>query len=461
MTNDIDKLDAIGQAELVANGQVSALELVDAAIVRIEAIEPRLHALASHDFDAARRRAQGELTGPFAGVPFLVKDLLPYPGQRLTFGSRLFSSQVAENGSAYTDRLDGAGLITLGKSTTSELGLLGSTEALVFEKTVNPWMAGKSAMGSSGGAAAAVAAGLVPVAHASDGGGSIRLPASACGLFGFKPGRGRLVDNGLPDAAGLIIEHCVSRSVRDSAQMLAITEAESDHPVGFVREPSRRRLRIAVYDRTAFGRAPDPSVTRALERTVALCRELGHECVPADPPALDGPAASEAFFTLGGAAVAQLAKMVQPMLGRDPGEDELEPFTLSLLHWFRSLPEGATRRAIQSAHEQGQRLASYLESCDVALCPTMPIEPPDLGTFSPSGDRETLLERTNVLAGYTAVHNMAGVPAMSVPLFVSDSGLPIGSQFAARTGAEATLLALAYELEEAAPWQHLLPRSMT
>ncbi|HVK67966.1 MAG TPA: amidase family protein [Polyangium sp.] len=458
MSQDLWELDAVGQAALVQSGEVSALELVDAAIARIEKLEPVVHAMASVDFDAAREKARSRPTGLLGGVPFLLKDLLAYPGHKLTMGSRLFRDHVAPAGSPYTERFDAAGLVTLGKTTTSEFGLLGSTETLLAGITRNPWDLAKSATGSSGGAAAAVASGMVPMAHASDGGGSIRIPASACGLFGFKPGRRRCVSTGYVDAFELLIEHCVSRSVRDSALLLSLTEDPGAKPaVGYVDRPLDRSLRIGVYTTTLLGRAPDPDVMRSLLQTMRLCADLGHEVVDAPPPPVEGAPLSDAFFTLAGSGIHDLARTLESMLGRPVGEDDLEPFTLALIHHVRSLPEGARARAEAAFAHASARMLSYMESYDVLLCPTLPVAPYDLGTLAPGLDRELLLRRTEVLAGYTPIYNITGVPAMSVPLGSSESGLPLGSHFAAKLGQEATLLGLAYQLEEAAPWRHRWP----
>ncbi|MDI1449089.1 amidase family protein [Polyangium sp. 6x1] len=458
MSQDLWELDAVGQAALVTSGEVSALDLVDAAIARIEKLEPVVHAIASVDFDAAREKARARPTGPLGGVPFLLKDVLAYPGHKLTMGSRLFRDYVAPAGSPYTERFDAAGLITLGKTTTSEFGLLGSTETLLAGITRNPWDLAKSATGSSGGAAAAVASGMVPMAHANDGGGSIRIPASACGLFGFKPGRGRCVSTGYVDPLGILIEHCVSRSVRDSALLLSLTEDPGAMPrVGYVDRPLDRKLRIGVYTTTLLGRAPDPEVMRSLAQTMRLCAELGHEVVEAPPPPVDGASLSEAFFTLEGCFMRDLARTLESMFGRPIGENDLEPYTLALIHHSRSLPEGAQARAQAAFAHASVRMLSYMESYDVLLCPTLPVAPYDLGTLAPELDRELLIRRTEVLAGYTPIHSMAGVPAMSVPLGSSESGLPLGSHFAAPLGQEATLLGLAYQLEEAAPWRHRFP----
>jgi amidase len=459
--NDLSQLDAVAQANLVARGEVSARELVEAAIRRIEALEPTIHAVASHDFEAARARAAQRPSGPLGGVPFLVKDLLPYPGQRCAMGSRLFSANMASQGSPYTERLDAAGLITLGKSTTSEFGLLGSTETRLEGVTRNPWNLESSATGSSGGAAAAVACGMVPLAHASDGGGSIRIPAAACGLFGFMPGRGRLVSSGMAMPFDLLREHCVSRSVRDSALLLSLTEERSGSagpPVGYVDRPLTRGLRIGFYTRTLMGEGPAPEVREALEKTIALCTALGHELIEAPLPDLNGPELSLAFFTIAGASMTGLASMMQGMLGRPVGADDIEPFTLALIEWYRGLPGGALERAMSSMENAGRRMRAYLEGYDVALCPTVPSAPFPIGTLSPELDRETLIRRTETLAGYTPIHNIAGVPAMSVPLFIAPAGWPIGSHFAARQGEEATLFGLAYQLEEAAPWRGRWPR---
>lgn len=455
--DDVLEQDAVGQAALVAAGKVSALELVDASIARIERFNPRLNVLASSAFEAARDKARTKLTGPFAGVPFLAKDLLAYPGQTHTLGSRMFAQQRAAAGSAFTQRFDAAGLITLGKTTTSEFGLLGSTESLLSGVTKNPWQPALSAMGSSGGSAAAVAAGLVPMAHASDGGGSIRIPSSACGLFGFKPGPGRSVAAMPDDMGGILIDHVVTRSVRDSALFLSLVEAEQPPggKIGYVRNASRAKLRIGFYAQTAPGAAPQPGVLNALLKSVALCRELGHEVTEIAAPQIDA-AGADAFFTLAGAGMDQLARMLEPMLGGPVGPAQLEPFTLALIARFRAQPEGALQRAQAAVERARQRVHALFERCDVVLCPTMPITPPRLGTLAPDLPCELLIERTKTVAGYTAIHTFAGVPAMSVPLALIDD-VPVGSHFAARAGGEHMLLELAYQLEAAAPWAQRKP----
>ncbi len=454
MKDELSDMDATGQAQLIADGALTPLELVDATIKRIERLDATVHALDSRDFDAARERARTQRAeGSFGGVPLLVKDLLSVPGQPCRMGSRLFAGNVAQEGSPFTARLAAAGFNVLGKTTTSELGLLGSTEALLSGTTRNPWDLTRSATGSSGGSAAAVASGMVPLAHASDGGGSIRISAAACGLFGLKPSRGRCVPAG-PDMHGLLIDFAVSRSVRDSARLLAVLEQQDGPlpPVGVVQGPNLQRLRIGVYHDTLMGESPVPAVHDALRKTVELCRALGHHVVDMASPPVSGAELSDTFFVLAGFTVDQLAAMMRPLLGRDVGEGELEPFTLELLAWFRALPAGRVPDALAVLAKAEVAMRQHLSAFDAVLCPTLPIEVPSLGYLSPQLPREVVLRRTESLAGYTCIHNMAGVPAMTVPLFRDPTGLPIGSHFAAPFGHEATLLALAFELEAAAPW---------
>jgi amidase len=450
------RLDGVAQAELVARGELSALDLLEACQRRFELINPLLSAVVSHDFEAARARVKRGLSGPFAGVPFLFKDLNAYPGLRCSFGSRVFARNVAAQGSPLSERVDGAGLVTFGKSASSEFGLLGSTETLLEGVTHNPWSLTLSAAGSSGGAAAAVASGIVPLAHASDGGGSIRVPASAAGLFGLKPSRGRHVAAGpRSDFDVLMSEGCISRSVRDSALFLSLIEDRENRelpPLGDVREPARRRLRIGYTETTLLGTTPDPEVQRALEASVALCAELGHELQVAPAPRVDGPALSRGFFNSAGHALAGMASGLAPLLGRPPGEEDFEPFTLALIAEARAAGADGLAQA-QAAFQAGTR--GYLDAIapfDVVLTPTLALPPWPLGWLSPLLARQELIARTEQAVCYTPIQTIAGCPAMSVPLYWTAAGVPIGSQFAAAPGREAVLLELAYELEAARPW---------
>lgn len=459
---DLAGTDAVQLAGLIAGGELDPVEAVTSCLERIERAEPHLGAFVCVDAERALERARGA-TGPLRGVPFAVKDAAAYPGMRWAMGSRLMAGNTAAEHSPYTRSLDDAGLVTVGKTATSELALLGSTETLLDGQTRNPWGEGLSAAGSSGGAAAAVAAGLLPVAHAADGGGSIRVPASVCGLFGFKPSNGRTRAT-MPDGsglAGLVVDHVVSRTVRDSALVLSVTERTDPgapyRSIGFVRHRGAHRLRIATWRPTLTGRAPEPEVDASLTDTMRLCAELGHDVEEIDPPAVDGAAVSQAFFTLAGQVVDQLAAMVAPMLGREPGADELEPFTLELLAWYRQLPPSTVESAWSDLDQAAGAYRRAFDAADVALTPTLPTLPWPLGHLAPTLGRAELIERTEAAVGYTPIHNMAGCPAVSVPLAWSDAGLPIGMQLAAAPGNDALLLGLAYQLEDARPWRDRRP----
>jgi amidase len=459
LAQELARLDGVAQAELVARGEVTAAELLEACAQRYEALEPLLNT--TPVLDLARARAARAPTGPFAGVPFLVKDVTPYPGLRWSAGTRLLARNVPAEHTPYSAALDAAGLVTVGKSATSEMGLLGSTETLLDGVTHNPWDLSLSASGSSGGSAAAVAAGLVPLAHASDGGGSIRIPASVCGLFGFMPSRGRLLpaSPGGGDYSDLVLDHCVSRSVRDSALLLSLTEARGGPlpAMGYVQGPSRRRLRIASWTRTTLGTEPEPEVLRAHADAAALLTALGHAVEPVAPPDMDGPGAGDAFFVVAGAAVAGLAQMVGQLRGAPVGRHELEPFS-----W--ELAEELGRRGPDALPQARARLAAFaraylqgIRGYDAVLTPTLATPPWRLGHLSPLLPREELMRRTARAVGYTPVHNVAGCPAMSLPLHWTDAGAPVGVQLAAAPGEDALLLGLAYELETARPWKDRWP----
>ncbi len=463
MQNDFSDLDGIAQASLVKKGEVSPKELIEAAINRIEAINPEINFLVNDDFDRALQRADSiDKSAVFSGVPFLIKDLIPYAGMPFTLGSRFFSRPIARDVTPYANSIDKAGLITLGKTATSEFALLGSTETFLLGNTLNPWNREYSAAGSSGGSAAAVASRIVPLAHASDGGGSIRIPASVCGLFGFKPSVKRTVPAILfeNDFTNLVSDHCVSISVRDSAAFLAATERKDQQavlpPLGYIDRPIRQSLKIAVYNTILIGDLPEPEVLKALEHTARLCEQLGHEVIEVKAPKLDGKAISDAFFILAGSAVDGVAGIIESIKG-SYNDNDIEPFTQSLIEWYRTLPAESLAKA-QKVLEYSKRIMSqYVDQFDVVLCPTLGTLPQPLGYLSPRLDREELIRRTEKFAGFTPIHNITGLPAMSVPLCMTESGLPVGSHFTASIGDEAILLGLAYQLEEASPWADKKP----
>jgi amidase len=456
------RLDGVAQAELVRRGELTAAELLEACAARVERCEPLIHSIATLDFQ--RARAFEPADGPFKGVPTLVKDVFPYPGLRWGMGSRLFAQNMQAPATPFSERIDSSGLVTVGKSATSELGLLGSTETLQEGVTHNPWDLSRSAAGSSGGAAAAVAAGIVPLAHGNDAGGSIRIPASVCGLFGFKPSRGRtvLATPGASDFTDLISDHCVTRSVRDSALFLSVTEAQGGPfpAIGYVREASSRRLRIGTFTRTAMGNEPEPAVRRAFDEAVALCAALGHEVRTISAPAQDGVALGDAFFSSAGAAMAGMVEMIGGMRGAAVRPEELEPFTWTLIRSFERRGAGALVSARATFSQAAHAYLGAFAECDVLLTPTLGELPWRLGHLSPLVEHDELLARTARAVGYTPIHNIAGCPGMSVPLHWSADNLPIGLHFAAKVGGDETLLRFAYELEAAQPWrEHWAPYS--
>ncbi|TVS19008.1 MAG: amidase [Gammaproteobacteria bacterium] len=452
------RLDATAQAALVRNGDVSAVELVDAAISRIEALDGTLNAVTTELFERAREQARGPLPeGPFTGVPYLIKDLHDLAGTRNTMGARLFADNVSTADEPYVTRTLDSGVVVVGKSNTPEFGLLGTTESLLLGACRNPWNPAYTPGGSSGGAAAAVAAGMVPFAHATDGGGSIRIPAACCGLFGLKPSRGRLDAGRRPDI-DISVQHCVSRSVRDSATLFAAAEyvgADADlPPVGRVERPSECRLRIALDTSNLFGEAPHPDVEIALQHAAKLCADLGHQ-VEETGPNIDGAAFVHHFISVWASFPAEpIAAAKAQGLER---EDVLEPWTLALAQEFERRGPDALPAAARNFDAMARVLDAFFQRYDVLLTPVLKAPPVRIGAQAPTMDYDSLYAAVTDWVSYTPLHNATGTPAMSVPLGWSRDGLPIGVQFAAAHGAERTLFELAYELEAAAPWSDRWP----
>jgi len=445
-------LDGIGSAELIRSGQASAADLVEAAIARIERLNPRLAAVCTPTFDLARKRVRaGAPEGPFGGVPYLLKDLLEYPGVRYASGSRMLASNVSDWRSPYLDATERAGLVVLGKTATPEFGLTATTEPMLGGPTHNPW----DLRLSSGGSAAAVAARLVPFAHGNDGGGSIRIPASMCGLFGLKPSRGRQpASMRTALAADIVAEHCVSRSVRDSA-LLTLTERRDPGaplpPVGHVTEPDRRRLRIGVTTLNYYGRNAEPEVREAVLDATRLCESLGHRVVEASWP-FSGEQFVEHFMTVWAAGAAGVAGFYRGQTGRDPDVSVLEPWTLGLAAEFTAKPASALPDGLAYFDRLAADYARAFDNHDVFLSPVVRKARLPLGELGPTREYDALRADLIDFASYTPAQNAAGVPAMTVPLGWTPDGLPIGAQFTAALGGEATLLGLALELERARPW---------
>jgi amidase len=453
--------DGVEIAGRIRRKEVSALEVTEKAIRDAEALDGSLGMLVTADFDRAidkaRRLDQGlsDAGAPFAGVPFLVKDLDDYAGLPTRSGSRaMLGLPPAQSQDGYIDAFDRAGLVVLGKSSTPEYGFLPTTEPVAFPPTRNPWNLNHSSGGSSGGAAAATAAGVVPFAHATDGGGSIRIPSSCCGLFGLKPSRDRMIPGRAPRRAiDLIGAHCVSRSVRDSAVLFAATEL-ADGPLpalGVVTGPGKRRLRVGLITETMLGAQPDPEVRAATENAGKLLEGLGHTVEPAQWPT-NGPVFALDFLALWASGAADLVDFVAQAIGRQPDETLLEPFSLAMAELVHHLPPGGLEQSVARLNADAQAYDQWLQRYDVIVSPVLGKPPAALGWVAPTVSIPDLTERLNAYVGYTTLHNVAGAPSMSVPLHWTADGLPVGVQFAGRTGDERTLFELAFELEAAQPW---------
>jgi len=455
--------DATEIAGRIRRKEVSVAEVVEEAIRKAEALQPKVGALVTSDFDRAMDKARGgQLSGPFAGVPFLIKDLAPYTGLPTRYGSRATLGARPEKAqTVFIDAYDRAGLVVIGKSTTPEYGFLPTTEPMGFLPTRNPWNLKHSSGGSSGGAAAATASGIVPFAHASDGGGSIRIPAANCGLFGLKPSRGRMIE-GRPSSRGidLSVAHCVSHSVRDSAALFAASErTAAGSPfaaIGVVTAPTKKRLKVGLLLETGTGRKPDAEVVAAVEGAAKLMASLGHHVEPTGWP-MDGAQFGRDFTALWSTGAAELAAGVSKALGRKADASVLEPFSLGMAELVGALKPGDIEAAVGRLQAASRAYDAWLTKYDVILSPVLGHPPVELGFVSGAVPFETLQARLLDYVGYTPVQNVAGAPAMSVPLHWTADGLPVGVQFAGRIGAEKMLFQLAYQLEAAQPWAYRKP----
>jgi Asp-tRNA(Asn)/Glu-tRNA(Gln) amidotransferase A subunit family amidase len=459
------RCDATRLAELVAKKEVKPGEVLDLAIARAEAVNPKINAIVHAQYDKARAAAKATLPdGPFKGVPYLIKDLGFYDkGEPATFGSSLFKDYVADHDSAYVTRCKKAGLVLMGRSSSPEYGLSPNTEPRLYGSCRNPWSLAHSAGGSSGGAAAAVAAGILPMAHATDGGGSIRIPAAQCGLVGLKPSRGRV--SMAPDAGegwgGLSIGHVVSRSVRDCAAMLDATAgAEPGDPYAaptperpFAEDAGRPpgKLRIAFMLKDHRGGKLHAECEAGVAAAAKLCERLGHAVEEADP-GLDLVALRPLSAQLSAANVARTLGLRWKALGKSPDPKDVEAVTWAVYNRGLKVTGVEYAEAVATTHAYGRKMAAFLTRFDVLLTTTMPSPPPELGYFDMNGDVATFTERVTQHLGITPLHNATGTPAISLPLHWTRSGLPVGIHFAGRYGEEGLLLRLAAQIEQAAPW---------
>jgi amidase len=483
---EYESFDGIGLADLVHSGAVSPAELVEAAIERIELHNPKINAVIHKMYDSGRELARGEIpAGAFQGVPFLLKDLLAdYAGVPLTSGSHFTRNWIPQKDSALVTRIKKAGLITLGKTNVPEFGLSPVTESELLGPARNPWNLQFSPGGSSGGSAAAVASGMVPMAHANDGGGSIRIPAAYCGLFGMKPSRGRTATGSdfLRMWESMVVEHVLTRSVRDSAAMLDVLLGPELGATNFIPKPQASflsclekpapKLRIAMTDQPFFDATVHPEYIASTMKAAKLCVDLGHS-VDSVFLKINSSEVSLAYVIVLAGEIAATIHRFSDKLKRKPKHRDLEKQTAVLANigdhisaadfaWAGGVLEGASRR-----------VAEFFQEFDVLITPTLHAPSPVIGGFKPDFFEQSMLEvlthvpfapllrkaievaavRNFSFYPFTPIFNITGQPAMSVPLYWDKRGMPIGIQFAARYGEEETLFQLARQLEEACPWK--------
>jgi amidase/6-aminohexanoate-cyclic-dimer hydrolase len=465
------KYDALGLAELIARKQITPLELLESVRQRVDAINPKLNAFCHLFFEKAEAQIkQGLPAGPFRGVPFALKDLGQYLSGTITSaGSRVWSDAIAESDSTLVTRYKRAGLVIFGKTNTPELGLTTTTESVLYGRTRNPWNLERTTGGSSGGAAAAVASRILPAAHASDGGGSIRIPASCCGLFGLKPTRGRVPMGPAQFEGwnGFSCHHVLTLSVRDSAALLDATlGAELGSPFfspppskPFLRETrvAPGKLRIALALDTPGGTPLDPECRKAAVEAAKLCEGLGHKVEEKRLP-IDAAAMREAFLNVLNVSLARTLADAAKTLGRDVTEQDVEPVTWVMSLQGHKVDVIAYSRAIATSHQVGLAMATFQQDYDVVLSPTLAKPPVLLGVLSLSPESiQSFGKEITEFSPYTALYNVTGQPAMSVPLHWTADGLPVGVMFAGRFGDEATLFRLAAQLEQAKPWTGRAP----
>lgn len=469
---EYDRHDGLGLAALVAKRQISPLELLHAVRQRLEAVNPKLNAIAQLFFEKAEAQIKRGLgDGPFKGVPFVLKDLgQQMAGTVTSYGSRVFKDNTPDYDSTLVTRYKQAGLVIFAKTTSPEFGLTTTTESVLFGKTRNPWNLERTSGGSSGGSSALVASRVVPMAHGSDGGGSIRIPASCCGLFGLKPTRGRVPmgPSQFESWNGCSHHHALTISVRDSAALLDATAgAELGSPY-FSPPPARPfskevgadpgKLRIALAVQTPTGTPLDPECKRAAIEAAKLCESLGHKVEEAQPP-IEDAWMREAFLTVLRVSLARVLDDAAKPLGRAVTDKDVEPVTWVIAQAGRAVSSVAYSRAIATMHQVGLAMAKFQQNYDVILSPTLAKPPVPLGVLSLSPAKIAQYTKDVTEFGpYTAIYNVTGQPSMSVPLHWSAEGLPIGVMFSGRFGDDATLLRLASQLENAKPWATTRPK---
>ena len=487
MIDEFIGYDAIALGELIRKGEITPFELLEVTIQRIEKINPQLNAVIHEMYDSARETAEswsfkikaGQVTKAiFCGVPFLLKDLIAeYKGAPFHEGSCAVKGYISKVDSELVRRQKASGLNIVGKTNTPEFGCLPSMEHSCYGPTRNPWNPDLTPGGSSGGSAAAVAAGIVPMAHGNDGGGSIRIPASCCGLFGLKPTRARNPLGPLfgDIGGGIVHEHAITRSVRDSAALLDVTSgldlgdpyAAPHMPRPFLEEvgqaPGRLKIGFLLSIPEGWNDKTDlhPDCETAVKDAVQLCQSLGHIAEEINPNQLSDPNVVQASGIVWCCFVGHVIAYWERELGKKIEKDELE-----FMNWddYQHCLKNITGADYFVAQEKIQRFSRKMarwhseESYDLLLTPTMRIPPTELGAFEPTPeDPQKWLDYTHSFITFTRIQNQTGQPAMSVPLYWNEKNIPIGVQFAGHFGDEATLFRLAAQLEQARPWAHKIP----
>ncbi len=489
---EYDQYDALGLAELVRKKKIKPLELLEEAIRRVERLNPTLNAVITPMYDHARRAVkEGLPKGPFHGVPLMLKDLLAvYAGVPMASGCKAYRNFVPEQDSELVRRFKHTGAVIMGKTNTPEFGLLAVTEPKLFGPTRNPWNTDHTPGGSSGGSAAAIASGMVPFASGGDGGGSIRIPSSCCGLFGLKPSRGRNPMG--PEYGeiwqGAVVEHVLTRSVRDSAAMLDATQGPDVGAPYIIPPPERSymqelkqkpgKLKIAFNTRSPIGTDVHPECVRAVEDAARLLEEMGHIVEEAEPE-IDGWKLAMSYMMMYFGEVATEIDKIKTVLGRKAKRTDVEPITWTLGLLGRVFTAADFVQAINEWHRAARIMGVFHEKYDVYMTPTMAYPPVRIGELDPkpaekalmsvvnrfglgkllkvSGIVEQLAESSLEKVPFTQLANFTGQPAMSVPLHWTAEGLPSGVHFIGRFGDEATLFRLAAQLEKANPWFDMRP----